>query len=49
MPKVFDDCVKNGGKVFTVKIGKDKYVHGCRIKGSKKAVYGEMKKKKESE
>jgi hypothetical protein len=47
MPKAFLDCVKNGGEVFTVKVGKDKYVHGCRPKGSKKAVYGEVKKKTE--
>jgi len=45
MPQAFLNCVKNGGKVFTVKIGKNKYVHGCRMKGSKKAVYGEIKKK----
>ena len=45
MPKAFMDCVKNGGKVFTVKIGKNKYVHGCKMPGSKKAHYGEMKTK----
>lgn len=46
MPAVFNRCVKNGGEMFTVKIGKNKYVHGCRPKGSKKATYGEIKTKK---
>lgn len=45
MPADFLKCVKEGGKMFTVKIGENKYVHGCRPKGSKKAVYGEIKKK----
>jgi len=47
MPKAFDRCIKRGGKVFTVKVGKNKYVHGCRAKESKDAVYGEVKKKKQ--
>lgn len=46
MPKVFTDCVKNGGTMFTVEIGKNKYVHGCKPKGGGKAVYGEVKTKK---
>lgn len=46
MPEAFDSCVKNKGKVFTVKIGKNKFVHGCKPKGSNKAVYGEIKRRK---
>jgi hypothetical protein len=49
MPKEFMDCVKNGGRVFTVGMGKDKYMHGCQPKGGGKAVYGEMKKKMKKE
>ncbi len=47
MPEAFLKCVKDGGKMFTVKIGKDKFIHGCKPKGGGKAVYGEIKKKKE--
>ncbi len=44
MPQAFLDCIKNGGKVFTVQIGKDKYRHGCSLNG--KSFYGEIKKEK---
>ncbi len=44
MPKAFLDCIKKGGKVFTIKIGKDKYRHGCELKG--KTYYGEIKNNK---
>lgn len=37
-------CVHDGGEMFTVNIGKDKYRHGCRLKG--KTYYGEIKTKK---
>lgn len=46
MPKPFMDCVKNGGRVFTVEAGEHHFVHGCKPKGGGKAVYGERKKKK---
>ena len=49
MPEAFMRCVKDGGKVFTVEAGRHHYVHGCKPKGGGKAVYGERKKKKESE
>ncbi len=52
MPKEFNDCVKNGGKVTTVSgpskdhgLKKDEYVHYCTING--KTYRGEVKKKKE--
>ncbi len=46
MPKAFMDCVKNGGKVFTIEMGKGKYRHGCKMSAEGKAVYGEEKMKK---
>lgn len=49
MPAIFDKCVRENGEMFTVKIGKDKYVHGCKPKGGGKAVYGEIKKKKKDD
>lgn len=45
-PIGFDNCVKNGGEVFTKSLSGNKYVHGCRNKGSKKAIWGEVKEKK---
>ena len=44
MPQAFENCVKNGGKVRTVTMPGDKYVHVCTING--KSYYGEVKKKK---
>jgi len=44
MPKAFLDCIKKGGKVFTIQIGKNKYRHGCKINGH--TYYGELKTKK---
>lgn len=41
MPKAFDDCVKNGGKVRTKKLGGMKYMHICFING--KSYAGEVK------
>ena len=45
MPKDFMKCVKDGGKVVTRKIGKDKYIHLCK---DKKGVWhvGEVKRRK---
>lgn len=42
------DCVKHGGRMFTVEAGSNHYIHGCQPKGGGKAVYGERKKKKSS-
>lgn len=51
MPKAFEDCVKNGGKVWTVSgpskkhgLKKDEYVRYCTING--KTYRGEVKKSK---
>ena len=44
MPKAFDDCVKNGGKVRTITLGGNKYRHVCTLKG--KVSYGHIKTKK---
>ena len=44
MPQAFLDCVKNGGKVRTVKLPNDRYYHICIL--NKKIYKGEIKKKK---
>lgn len=44
MPQDFDMCVKNGGKVRTMDMGKGKYAHVCVLNG--KTHMGEMKIKK---
>lgn len=47
MPADFDRCVKTpGSKKFTKTLSDGKYVHGCRLPGSKHAVWGEVKEKK---
>lgn len=46
MPKAFDKCVRNGGRVITKKMGKEKYIHICYLNGRSYA--GEVKKKKSS-
>lgn len=46
MPKEFNKCVKSGGRVRTVKRGKDKYQHLCFKDG--KSFAGEVKKKKKT-
>ena len=45
MPADFDRCVKEGGRVRTKNIGKDKYMHICFDKNGKSHA-GEVKKKK---
>lgn len=44
MGREFLACVKNGGKVITKDIGKDKYMHICILAG--KSFPGEVKTKK---
>jgi hypothetical protein len=46
MPKDFLNCVKNGGKVVTKKIDKDRYMHICYLDG--KSYTGEIKYKESS-
>ena len=47
MPEDFEKCVKTpGSKKFTAELGDGKYVHGCRLPGSKDAVWGEVHEKK---
>jgi len=43
-PASFDKCVKDGGRVRTKKVGKDKYMHICWLDG--KSYTGEVKTKK---
>ena len=44
MPAAFDACVKNGGRVRTMKRGGKKYQHVCFQDG--KSVAGHIKTKK---
>lgn len=44
MPKDFDQCVSNGGKVRTKSLGKGEYMHICFLNG--KSYSGEVKKYK---
>lgn len=43
MPKDFERCVKGGGRVRTISLPHDKYVHVCYLKG--KSYRGEVKTK----
>ena len=45
MPADFDKCVKDGGRVRTMKIGKDKTAHVCYDRNNKSHM-GEIKSKK---
>ena len=44
MPKAFDNCKAKGGRVRTVKLGKNKYRHVCYLNGH--SFQGEVKVKK---
>lgn len=48
MPKKFDQCVRNGGKVRTIKPTPTTYIHICKAPGSKKTVSGYVKHNKKS-
>lgn len=41
MPKEFENCVKNGGKVITKKVNANQYIHVCYLNG--KSYSGEVK------
>lgn len=46
MPIEFEKCIAApGSKKFTKSLPGGKYIHGCKRKGSKKAVWGEVKQK----
>lgn len=47
-PVAFDSCVAGGGRVRTMSVGKDKYLHICYPKGGGPSVAGEVKTKKPS-
>jgi hypothetical protein len=47
VPKDFDDCVKDSGKVITKRLKHGRYMHICFDKKGK-AYPGEIKKKKKS-
>lgn len=44
MPKAFEDCVKQGGRVRTVKPNKGTHMPVCFPKGGGKSTAGEVKK-----
>jgi len=44
MPKAFDDCRKNGGKIRTIALSGGRYRHVCILNG--KVSYGHIKTKK---
>lgn len=47
MPEAFTKCINTpGSKKFTKSLPGGYYVHGCRLPGSDKAVWGERKKAK---
>jgi len=46
MPANFEACIKTkGSKKFTKSLPGGKYVHGCKLPGSDKAIWGEVKEK----
>ena len=46
MPADFEACIKTpGSKKFTKSLAGGKYIHGCRLPGSKEAVWGEVHEK----
>jgi len=45
MPKEFDECVKNKGRVRTIKIKGGRYMHVCFPKGGGPSIAGEVKTK----
>lgn len=47
MPKAFDSCRKNGGKIRTRKLKDGKYQHLCILNG--KTYTGEVKQRKANE
>ena len=49
MPEAYEKCIAtSGSKKFTKSLPNGKYVHGCRLPGSEKAVWGHVKTKKQS-
>ena len=44
MPKEFDMCANNGGRIRTKELGNGKYMHICFLKG--KSYAGDVKTKK---
>lgn len=48
MPKDFEDCVKNGGKVRTKNLKNNKYIHICYDKNGNSFSGEVMTKKKDS-
>ena len=46
MPSDFEACIKTpGSKKFTKSLPGGKYIYGCRLPGSGKAIWGEVHEK----
>ena len=46
MPADYEKCINTPGSTkFTKSLPDGKYIHGCRMPGSKEAVWGEIKVK----
>jgi len=46
MPPAYEKCVATkGSSKFTKSLPDNQYVHGCKMPGASKAVWGEVKKK----
>ena len=49
-PQAFNRCIKTpGSKKFTKELKDGKYIHGCKMPGSKTAIWGEVKESKGTE
>jgi len=48
MPEAFDNCQKNGGRIRTITLKNNRYMHVCYPKGGGPSVAGEVKKTKEN-
>lgn len=47
MPQAFENCIATkGSQKVTKSLPDGKYVHGCRLPGSNKWIWGEVKKAK---
>jgi tartrate dehydratase alpha subunit/fumarate hydratase class I-like protein len=46
MPKEFDSCMANGGRVITKRVNDKEYMHICYPKGGGPSIAGETKQYK---
>lgn len=49
MPENYERCIKTpGSKKFTKTLSDGRYIHGCKLPGSKNAIWGEIKERKDT-